>query len=341
MLRSVRLGIAALVIGSIAGGGSSASAGAWEEVYRSPYEVAGFGGIDARTSHDVWLAGGQLSAAGHTTFSVHFDGAAWHLVPTGDPPDKEWVLQDIEAIGPSTVWAVGESDTAALTLRWDGVGWRRVRTPWNAAQLWAIDRIPGTRTMLAVGSDRRGRSLVLKWAAGRWRELRLGPWVRGGSLHGVDVVSRRLAWAVGDGGLILRRTAKGWTRVEEPGLRGVQLWDVAALGADRAFAIGSLTHLLRWNGRNWRTVPRFWAGGSLLAVDAGEGAVWVTGGRSGATSAELRPFAMRWQGGRWKIVPVRNIANEFTEVAVGGGCVWAAGSLAEGESNSAVFRRCG
>ena len=294
-----------------------------------------------RTSRDVWLAGGQLSSAGHTTFTVHFDGMAWHLVPTHDPSDEEWNLHDIEALGPSTAWAVGATDTAALTLRWDGVRWRRVRTPWNAAQLWAVDRVPGTRTLLAAGSDRQGRSLVLKWAAGRWRELHLGPWVRGGALYGVDVISRRLAWAVGDGGLILRLTPKGWTRIEDPGLRGIQLWDVAALRVDRAFAIGSLTHLRRWNGRNWRVVPRFRAGGDLQAIDAGEGSVWVTGARPGATSAELRPFAMRWQGGRWAIVPVRAIANGFNEVAIGGGCVWVAGALGEGESNAAVFRRCG
>lgn len=330
--------VAALVLFA---GATPAAADAWQEVYRSPYEVAGFGGIDVRTSRDVWLAGGRLSPAGHTTFSVRFDGAAWHLVSTGDPRDEEWVLYDIEAIGSSTVWAVGVSDAAALTLRWDGVRWRRVRTPWNAAQLWAIDRIPGTRTLLAVGSDRQGRSLVLKWAAGRWREKHLGPWVRGGVLYGVDVVSRRLAWAVGDGGLILRLTPKGWTRIEDRDLHGIQLWDVAALRADRAFAIGSLTRLLRWNGRNWRTVPRFWAGANLQAVVAGEGAVWATGARPGATSAELRPFAMRWQGGRWEIVSVRDIANDFNEVAVGGGCVWTAGSLGEGESNTAVFRRCG
>jgi hypothetical protein len=39
-------------------------------------------------------------------------------------------------------------------------------------------------------------------------------------------------------------------------------------------------------------------------------------------------------------VPVRDVANAFYEVSVGGGCVWTAGALSEGESNSAVFRRC-
>jgi hypothetical protein len=201
--------------------------------------------------------------------------------------------------------------------------------------------VPGTRTLLAVGADRRGGPLVLKWAAGAWREQRLGPEIVGGALYGVDVVSRRLAWAVGDDGMILRHTQQGWTRVDGSRFSGIQLWDVAALRPDRAFAIGSLTRLLRWNGRNWRSVPRFWARGDLQAVDAGDGAVWVTGARPGATSAELRPFTMRWQGGRWELVPVRDIANGFYEVAVGGGCVWTAGSLGEGESNAAVFRRCG
>jgi hypothetical protein len=325
----------------IVGPSSPAATAGWQEVYRSPFEVAGFE-VDVRTASDVWLVGGRLTSGDYHTFTVHFDGSGWRLWPTGDSPSKTWNLYDIEAVGPTAAWAVGVTPKKALTLRWNGAGWRRVPTPRGTAQLFAVDRIPGTRRLIAVGADRRGGSLALRWSAGRWRYLHIGPGVRGKSLYGVDVVSKRLAWAVGDEGLILKHTPKGWTRVDQGRFRGVQFWDVAAVRPNRAFAVGTVTHLVRWNGRNWRVVPRFWASSVHLAAVAAAGdAAWVTGARVGSTSDKTRPFAMRWQAGRWDVVPVRDVGNSFYDVAVGAGCVWAATSLSEGESNSALYRRCG
>jgi hypothetical protein len=277
------------------------------------------------------------------SFTVHLHGSVWEFVPTPEPRAREWLLYDVEALGPASARAVGAAGASAVTLRWDGSAWRRIDTPRSASHLFAVDRIPGSRRLVAVGVSKQGHGLVLRWTGSRWREHRLPRSTRVGALRGVDVVSRRLAWAVGDAGgrgVILRLTPSGWTRVEAPRLRGVQVHDVSALRPDRAFAVAGSRRLLRWNGRNWKTVPRFWARSiQLQAIDAGGGAAWVTGVRLGTTVDDIRPFAMRWHR-RWRIVPVRDVANAFYEVSVGGGCVWTAGALSEGESNSAVFRRC-
>jgi hypothetical protein len=324
-----------------------AFAESWREVYRSPYEVAGFPAIDVRTERDVWLVGGQIARVRlDTSFTVHLVGSAWKIVPTPEPPGQDWFLADIAVVDGSTAWAVGGAGRSALVLRWDGSVWRRVPTPRIAGNLQAVDRIPGTRNVVTVGwtTDTFSGPLVLRWTGTRWRRPRLPQGVRYGSLSGVDAVSRRTAWAVGQVGgrsLILQRTHHGWHRVASPELRGRPLHDVAALGRDRAFALAGSTTVVRWNGVGWRTVSRTWPRAvQLQGLDAAGGVAWVTGTHPGRTSsAQIRPFAMRWRGA-WRRDPVPRIANAFGDVAVGPSCVWTVGPFSEGESNAGVFRRC-
>jgi len=93
-----------------------------------------------------------------------------------------------------------------------------------------------------------------------------------GSLYGVTATSAANAWAAGTSisqhcptvgcTLIVRWNGTAWKRVRSPSPPGgVNLFGVASLSTDTAWAVGGTTSatppmavILRWNGTNWKRV---------------------------------------------------------------------------------------
>lgn len=81
-----------------------------------------------------------------------------------------------------------------------------------------------------------------------------------GHLNAVQAVAANSAWAVGDGGTLVRFDGSGWTRVTVPNV-SASLHAVDVFDATHAWAVGDGGIVLFWDGANWsnRKVPQLGA----------------------------------------------------------------------------------
>jgi hypothetical protein len=169
-------------------------------------------------------------------------------------------------------------------------------------------------------------------------------------LHGLDVLSPTLAWAVGTYGeedfalpLIERWNGEYWTAVDAPSVPDYSnhLYAIASLSPADAWAVGAShrgtdlwrTMAMHWDGRLWSIVetPTVGAVSTLNAV-AGIASddVWAVGesstGRKGLGTSAL---VMRWDGDGWDIVDTGVRLSNATlngVAAISANDVWAVGS---------------
>jgi hypothetical protein len=187
---------------------------------------------------------------------------AWDVVHTA--PLETAALNGVATAGVD-VWAVGTSDHASLTERWNGKRFVRVDSP----------NIPDRNNVL---EDVAGSSATDVWAVGHADDLELG------------VTSRSL---------IEHWDGSAWRIVHSPSVRGHlnTLTGVVALSSDDAWAVGTLTNfqpggrpiLLHWNGDQWRRV-RTSCAPYLNEVDARSATdIWAIGGAD----------SCRYNGSHW------------------------------------------
>src|SRR5207244_470365 len=86
-------------------------------------------GISAISANDVWAVGNMDGL----TYSLHWDGTKWSVVPTPQIGDKTNDLFAVKGLSANNVWAVGryftDVDDETLILHWDGHAWRQVPSP--------------------------------------------------------------------------------------------------------------------------------------------------------------------------------------------------------------------
>lgn len=212
-------------------------------------EYGGFTGVSAVAADDAWASGtvaivdsAEPRVVGgvrlchvethREAFVAHWDGTAWSRV---DVPDtRSFVPLAVLALGPDEVWTAGydaPSDTPRA-YRWDGTTWTAADLPATGAHgevgrlavapdgdLWAVGRTLATATA-------PGRALVLRWDGTRWSRIGTPRW--SGRASGIAfrpagpvvVGTQDSPGAPRDGAWAMRRTDRGWARVELPGVRG-------------------------------------------------------------------------------------------------------------------------
>ncbi|MGH2636314.1 MAG: hypothetical protein ACRDHU_09265, partial [Actinomycetota bacterium] len=161
------------------------------------------------------------------------DAATWTVTRSPNATPFDNVLWGVDALSPTSAWAVGHADTGTLPTR------RPVVQRWNGAS-WA-----STPSPLPPG---------------------------GGELRDVDALSSSSAWAVGFTNssvgfdtLIERWNGSTWGIVPSPNV-GAQnhLLGVRAFSTNDAWAVGShnvpgtlnfATLVMRWDGSRWSLVP--------------------------------------------------------------------------------------
>jgi hypothetical protein len=171
------------------------------------------------------------------------------------------------------------------------------------------------------------------------------PAQRGGTLYAAAVATPSLAWAVGtyenssaSGSLIEKWTGGSTWSVVGTGARNEALYDVAAFGADSAFAVGTFTSggtngtyqplVMHWNGSTWtRTVLSSPPGNieaTLLSVSGSSASdVWAVGFYDLHGQHLL---VEHWNGSKWSRIANPAGAQARGEptdvVAVGTGDMW-------------------
>jgi hypothetical protein len=104
--------------------------------------------VDARAAEDVWAVGWHVSVFGfsqpYQNTILHWDGAAWSVVPSPDVNTQNGYLWDVVSLAKDDAWAVGFYDTGTalrtVTEHWDGEAWSIVPSP-NAHT--TIDELTG------------------------------------------------------------------------------------------------------------------------------------------------------------------------------------------------------
>jgi len=186
--------------------------------------------VGAVAADNVWAVGGRVvGAPGPTggTLTLNWDGSSWNEIPSPNPPNQaeDNHLRALAIISADQIWAVGENDVPgnfkhALTMRWNGVGWRIVPNPHTSSDT--------DSELVAVA----GVSPNDVWASG----VVFGP-------SGVRP-------------LFMHRTGRQWTLGASRG--GVVPYfgghsGLVALAANDVWAVGST--IAHWDGARWTLVP--------------------------------------------------------------------------------------
>jgi hypothetical protein len=129
--------------------------------------------ISADGPSDVWAVGTFLDSANEQfeTFSIHFDGTAWTVVPM---PPGGGQLNAIKVNSPSDVWAVGQRN-GTLIEHFNGTAWSVVPSPspGSNATLTGVTTSNAANDVWAVGSDTvpgtiTRQTLTLNWNGTAW-----------------------------------------------------------------------------------------------------------------------------------------------------------------------------
>lgn len=218
----------------------------FEEIH-PPHEVGtDLTGVDALASDNVWAVGEFIPTYKRSkAIAYHWDGVSWKQM-TVSKRGQFAQLNDVVAISPTDVWAVGfysrfdERGVETLVAHYDGVEWSHVPapSPSDAAVLNAVDSAAGK--VWAVGEFRWSRPLVLRYGGGKWHHKKIGWRFRGEGqeFEALDVVGPREFWATGDKSLVVHFRAGGVHREETPNVRGNESLTGIAVAGDDVWSVG-------------------------------------------------------------------------------------------------------
>ena len=187
----------------------------WDIVAMPPDLTGVLTGVEALAPNDVWAVGfsGDETASLNHALILHWDGELWATVDTGRAVGGgASLLNDVMALGPEDVWAVGTSHNQPLIIRFDGKTWVRTETPVKGVAN-AIEPV-GVEDAWVVGRP------IQRFDGQEWSQAAN---IRGdGQLHSISAVSPQDIWAVGirPGGtgitrsLVLRFDGRRWQPVD-------------------------------------------------------------------------------------------------------------------------------
>lgn len=192
---------------------------------------AGFGGVVDLGPDDAWAVGNfssQVAPFSHTLIE-HWDGTAWHIVPSPDPGARTNSLAQVAASGPDDIWATGEDSfslgqTLTLAEHWNGKRWSVVLTPddptasFNILESLAV-RSPTDAWAGVFTTGNANGDFFAHWNGKIWQKV-----TGFGNLHGeiaiegLAIVSPTQVWEAGGYQGIMTGLWNGtrWRRVATP-----------------------------------------------------------------------------------------------------------------------------
>lgn len=247
----------------------------------------------AQQLNAVWVGQGALAgnvfAAGDAGVVLRKTGTNWAVEK---PPTTE-NLTALVGVG-DEVYAAGNKGT--ILRRKSGVWQMEAQglTSELLSALWATDRGAGTVTVYAVGN----LGTILRRERDTWTQL--SSRVTQTSLSSVWAASPSETYAVGNGGLLLKRTGVGaqgaWRMVSTTNAETLNAVSglPAATGDADVFAVGANGTVLHQAGSVWVQEAAGLTGNDLTGVWVGADSVFVTG-RAGRVYSKLL--------GKWDIEP--------------------------------------
>lgn len=317
----------------------------------------------------MWAVGFAGTADIANTLIEHWDGKAWHIVPSPNGDSDSNSIVDISAVNSNDVWAVGSwyADYVPHILieHWDGNVWTRVASPADLddAALSAVTAVSANDVWAVggygTGRDTPRRPLILHWDGTSWSRVPvLEPNPPYGALFGITVLAPDNIWATGgyrnsppptlNHTLTLHYDGTTWNKVsspsESPGSHDNYLLSVSAISKDDIWAVGSsylpkppiiYPLIEHWDGSEWTIVSspfQYLAGAQTRAVaTALTGEAWAVGTYRSALIGY-------WNGNEWKDTSPNNGDGFFYDVAtVGSDTLWAVGQLPTSVNENQTF----
>jgi len=311
-------------------------------------------GVTVQSLCNAWTVGFFSDVNNNElTLAEHWDGTAWTVVPTPNPPGS--IINRLNSVRARTahdIWAVGSSTlpgsaSRALIERYNGTSWTQVTAPapGSTSALNSVRPVSANDAWAVGGYQASGREkvLILRWNGTTWQQKPgLNPEFSN-SLSSIAATSSHDVWAVGSSAdrngnrsvLILHWNGRQWRNATLPHLgSGSALGGVGASSATSAWAVGEHGNedaarplLLHWNGTRWKqfTGPRGLSGGlNGVYVNSSKDA-WAAG-QDNSTKALL----LHWNGSRWTRVarPVPGAESRLFAVAASSAKnIWAVGDF--------------
>jgi hypothetical protein len=151
---------------------------------------------------DVWTVGEDADGEGPASAAFRWDGETWS--PVALPPEAAGLtLYKVWGAAADDVWACGRS---GLLLHFDGDEWSAVPSGTDSSLLTVHGTAPAIAVGLAPVVTERGED-------GTWSEVMLPPMTE--RLNGVRAGAAGDAWAVGYFRTVLRRTPRGWAKIDD------------------------------------------------------------------------------------------------------------------------------
>ncbi|MCW2922744.1 MAG: hypothetical protein JWM98_148 [Thermoleophilia bacterium] len=190
-------------------------------------------------------------------------------------------LNDVDGVGASRVWAVGEGGTIVATTN-GGATWAP-QVSGTTSRIRAVDALDDNRVW---GAGSNGVVVRTDNGGGTWQTLTP---VAGATLKDVSVGGPQLAWVSGSNG-VLRRTTDGgatWAVVTPPAGLGADTLFVAGASADGQRAAlggaGGLVYRTADGGATWSAVASLSGAISINSFDAmDDNSIAVSGSSSTA-----------------------------------------------------------
>jgi len=214
---------------------------------------------------------------------------SWTITPTPSvsPQSRDNFLNDVVAIAPDDVWAVGNAylrgetgDNRTLILHWDGSSWSVAPTPEVEGTLESVAAV-ASDDVWAVGSTNAPSGLVMHWNGRQWSTVdATDPGTRFWGFRDAAATGPNDVWAVGwtaTGGsgqpLAEHWDGSGWSVVPVPSVAPspetgnpyASFEAIAAGGSDDVWAVGERTNVApaglsnfltaHWDGTSWTTFP--------------------------------------------------------------------------------------
>lgn len=214
---------------------------AWLESELPPELHGVLNGVAAVSPTDVWAVGftGDPDVSLERALVLHWDGLAWATVDVGKTiGGGKAALEDVEAVSPTDVWAVGYHHFQPAILRFDGAVWSNSPTDIRGS-IHAVEA-SATTQVWAVGTP------IQVFDGTSWTEAPMGR--SDADLVAVAAVGPQDIWAVGSrpakqadstAAAVFRYGGHRWVPVQGPSVPGSDaLTAVDALPEGTVLAVG-------------------------------------------------------------------------------------------------------
>jgi len=257
-------------------------------------------GVTAIASDDVWAVGyGTNTSTGWSTLAEHWDGAAWSIVATPNPPGQIAgpSLNAVAATGTNDVWAVGGAGLrgypgAAVLEHWDGTAWSLAAAP-AETKLWSSSSRFGVAAVGANDVWTVGDFDSFHWDGSSWAVVGGAQSTVAVSAAGPTDVWSGGSYTYSDGDytygpftLAYRWTGSSWVQSVTVSPTGHDAFQgVVAIAPNDVWTVGtsSSTSTLteHFDGAGWSQVTSASPGSQLNVLDAAAAAgshdVWAVG----------------------------------------------------------------